>query len=408
MNRPVVIVDPLSSGIELAPAFRARDIPAIAITLINKEWPEFGSKIQASDFIEIIPEQPDLLKLIKKYNPIAIIPGTEEGISLAEHLTAVLTPEFANDPKTSLHRSHKALMQKTLEEAQVPALKTMHSSLESEAEAWLKENDLQDSPLIIKPPRSSGSENVFHIPAKGNWRKAFNQILTEPSVISGKRSESVVIQELAVGVEFAVGTVSAHGKHYLTHLIKYNKTNSGERRTVFDHVEFVSFNKETLGDLFEYTQKTLNALGIRFGAAHTEIMLTAKGPRFIETSSRMIGGPVVGFAREATGSSQVDKLVELYADGDVITKEYILRKTVVPVFLKALNQGTALNVEVLDGISQLPTLLSKHIWIKNGDLVPQTVDYLTSIGIIGLAGDRDSIFLDYKKIRSMESKLEFR
>ena len=121
----------------------------------------------------------------------------------------------------------------------------------------------------------------------------------------------------------------------------------------------------------------------------------------------MIGGPVVGFAREATGSSQADKLVELYADGDVVTKEYILRKTVVLVFLKALNQGTALNVEVLDGISQLPTLLSKHIWIKNGDFVRQTVDYLTNIGIIGLAGDRDSIFLDYKKIRIMESKLEF-
>jgi hypothetical protein len=407
MNRPVVIIDPLSSGIELAPAFKARGIPAVAVTLRNEEWPEFGSKVQASDFLEIIPEQPGLEKLIEKYDPIAIIPGTEEGIPLAERLTAILTPQLANDSEKSLHRSHKSFMQKALAEAGVPALKTLHTASESEAESWIKENDLQDCPLIIKPPISSGSEKVFHIPANGDWKRPFNQVLMEPSIISGKKSETVVIQEQAVGTEYAVGTVSVDGKHYLAHLIKYNKTSSGERKTVFDHVEFVPYNKEFLGGLFEYTQKALDALGIRWGAAHNEIMLTKNGPRLIESSARMIGGPVVGFARAATGSSQADKLVEVYVDGDVVTKEYVFRKTVVPVFLKAMTQGTVSNIEVLDGASQLRTLLYKYVWIKNGDLVPQTVDYLTNIGIIALIGDRESIFLDYKKIRAMESKLVF-
>lgn len=406
MSRPVVIVNPLSSGIELAPAFKARGIPAIAVTLNYQEWPEFGSRIEASDFVEIIPDQPDIEKLMKKYDPIAIITGTEEGIPLAEHLTAFLTPQFSNDPKKSLHRSHKALMQEALKEAGVPTLKTLHTSSESEVENWIKENDLEDCPLIVKPPISSGSEKVFHIPANGDWKKAFHRILMEP-VLSGARSETAVIQEQAIGTEFAVGTVSANGRHYLTHLMKYNKTSVGEHRTVFDHVEFVPHDKEALGDLFDYTQKALDALGIRFGAAHTEIMLTEKGPRLIESSPRMIGGPVVGFARAATGSSQADRLVELYADGDVVTKDYVFRKTVVPVFLKAVTHGTVSNVEVLDGISKLPTLLSRHIWIKNGDRVPQTVDYLTAIGIVGLVGDRETIFLDYKKIRSMESKLVF-
>ena len=404
MNRPVVIVNPLSSGIELAPAFKARGIPAIAVTLNYDEWPEFGSKIQSSDFVEIIRDQPDIEKLIQKYDPIAIIPGTEEGIPLAERLTALLTPQFANDPRKSLHRSHKALMQKALEEAGVPALKTLHTASESEAEIWIKENDLEGCPLIIKPPTSTGSDKVFHIQVKGDWKKAFNRILTE-ALISGKRSETVVIQDQAIGTEFAVGTVSAHGKHCLAHLIKYNKTSAGERKTVFDHVEFVPYDEKALSGLFEYTQKALDALGIRWGAAHNEIMLTKNGPRLIESSARMIGGPVVGFAREASGSSQADKLVEIYVDGDVVTKEYKFRKTVVPVFLKAFTQGTVSNVEVFDGVSQLPTLLNRYIWIKNGDRVSQTVDYLTSIGIVALAGDRESIFLDYEKIREMESKL---
>jgi biotin carboxylase len=332
MKRPVVIVDPLSSGIELAPTFRARGIPAIAITLATEEWPEFGSKMKASDFLEVIPNQPDIENLIRKYDPIAIIPGTEEAIPLAERLTAALLPKLANDPEKLLHRSHKSFMQKALQDAGVPSLKTLHTACMEEAETWINENGLQDVSLIIKPPMSSGSEMVFHIPAKGDWKNSFQHILTEPSVVSGKKSETAVIQEQAIGTEYAVGTISADGKHCLVHLIKYHKTTSGGRQTVFDYVEFVPFDKQVLGDLFEYTQKVLDALGVRWGATHTEVMLTKNGPRLIESSARMIGGPVVGFARAATGSSQADKLVEIYVDGDVRSKEFVFKKTVVPVF----------------------------------------------------------------------------
>lgn len=405
IKRPVVIVDPLSSGVELAPAFKARGIPAIAVTLTTEEWPEFGSKMQSSDFIEVIPDQPGIENIIKKYDPIAIIPGTEEGISLAQRLTEIITPHLSNDPQKTPHRSHKSLMQEALKEASVPSLKTLHTASETEAVAWIKKNNLEDSPLVIKPPMSSGSEMVFHIAPQGDWKKAFHQILTQPSIVSGKISTEVIIQEQAIGTEYAVGTVSANGKHYLVHLIKYNKTAVGDRKTVFDHVEFVPYDKDLLGGLLDYTKNVLDALGVRWGATHTEIMLTKNGPRLIESSARMIGGPVVGFARAATGSSQADKLVEIYGDGDVHTKEYVFKKTVVPVFLKAVTQGTVSNLEVFDRASQLSTLLYKYIWVKNGDIVPQTMDYLTAIGIIALAGDRPSIFLDYNKIREMESQL---
>lgn len=406
MNRPVVIVDPLSSGTELAPAFKARGIPAIAVTLKPLDWIGFGSKIQTSDFAEIIPDQPNLVELLRKYDPLAIIPGTEEGVPLAESLAVALTPQFANDPKKSQNRLHKALMQKALQEAGVPSLKTLNTSSENEVETWIENNGLIDAPLIIKPPVSAGSDKVFHIPARGDWKKAFNQVLSEPSKITGNINETVVVQEQALGTEFAVGTVSANGKHYLAHLIKYNKATCNGRKTVYDYVEFVPYSAETHGALFEYTQRALDALGIRWGAAHNEIMLTKDGPRLIETGARMCGGPVVGFAREASGSSQADKLVEIYADGDVSTKEYLFRKTVVPVFLKSPAQGKIANVdESFADISKLPTFLTEHIWFKNGDLVPQTVDYLTSLGIVALAGNRQLVLSDYEKVRNMESEL---
>jgi biotin carboxylase len=405
MNRPVVIVDPLSSGTELAPAFKARGIPAIAVTLKPLDWVGFGAKIRSSDFIKIIPDQPNLVEVLRKYDPLVILPGTEEGVPLAEALTLALTPQFANDPEKSQNRLHKALMQKALQNAGVPALKTLNTSSENEVETWIKTNGLVDSPLIIKPPVSAGSDKVFHIPARGDWKKAFNQVLSEPSKVTGNANETVVVQEQAAGTEFAVGTVSANGKHYLAHLIKYNKTSANDRKTVYDYVEFVPYSAKTHGELFEYTQKALDALGMRWGAAHNEIMLTKDGPRLIETGARMCGGPVVGFAREASGSSQADKLVEIFAEGDVSTKEYKFKKTVVPVFLKSPSQGIISNVETFADVSKLPTFLNEHIWFKNGDLVLQTVDYLTSIGIVALAGNRQQVLDDYAKIRNMESRL---
>lgn len=404
MNRPVVIIDPLEAGVELAPVFKARGIPAIAVTLQTPDWVGFGTQVQNSDFIEIIPDQPNLVGILRKYNPIAIIPGTEEGVPLAERLTEILTPQFANDPKKSHNRLHKAHMQTALKEAGVPSLKTLNTSSANDVESWIKENDLVDAPLIIKPPMSSGSDKVFHIPAKGDWKVAFDLVLNEPAKLTGKSSETVVVQEQAMGTEYAVGTVSANGKHYLAHLIKYNKTPFQGRNTVYDYVEFLPFKEAEHGELFAYTQKALDALGIRWGAAHTEIMLTQNGPRLIESGARMCGGPVVKFAREATGSSQADKLVEIYIDGDV-QKEFEFKKSVVPVFLKSPVKGILSNIEVLAEVSKLPTLFNKYIWFKNGDIVPQTVDLLTSIGIIALAGDYENILVDYKKIRHMESQL---
>ncbi|MBX9687141.1 MAG: ATP-grasp domain-containing protein [Candidatus Obscuribacterales bacterium] len=408
MHRPVVIIDPLSSGVELAPAFKSRGVPAIAVTLKNLDWVGYGAKIKSSDFVEIIPNQENLVEILRKHNPLAILPGTEEGVPLAEALALALTPEFANDPSKSQNRLHKALMQEALHEAGVPALKTLNTASEKELESWIETNGLLDAPLIIKPPISAGSDKVFHIRAGGDWKKAFRIVLSEPSKLTGKPNETVVVQEQAIGTEFAVGTVSANGEHYLAHLIKYNKIASidGKTQTVYDHVEFVPFSTELHGEILEYTKNALDALGIRWGAAHNEIMLTKDGPRLIETGARMCGGPVVKFARAASGSSQADKLAEIYCTGNVAVKEYTWRQTIMPVFLKAPAQGKLVNLnELFADIAELPTFFSEDIYFKNGDLVPQTVDYLTSIGIIALSGNREEILLDYRRVRDLESKL---
>lgn len=405
MKKPIVIIDPLSSGAELAPAFNKRNIPVIAVTLNKLNCDGFATTVNHNQFIEVIANQRGLADILASKSPLAIIPGTDRAVAIADELAAHLTPHYANAVDKALNRIDKALMQQALVDAGIPAIKTLATACKKTAQKWLEQNQLTHSALIIKPPRSAGSDNVFHIDANGDWQSKFDRVLTEPTKINGEKNNVVVIQQQVSGIELAIGTISVAGKHYLSHLIQYKKHSFNGRETIYDYVEFIGYDHKKHHALWSYTKSALDALGIRWGATHTEIMLTAQGPRLIETGARMCGGPVVQFSRHASGSSQADKLVQAYLDGDIDDKQYRLTNTVVAVFLKSSLQGKANNLEIFNQAYKLQTFFKKFLWYKNGDTIPKTQDYLTSLGIIALSGNRQFIFDDYQTIRQLESEL---
>ncbi|MDB5101352.1 MAG: hypothetical protein JWM80_5773 [Cyanobacteria bacterium RYN_339] len=408
MTQPIVIVDPVDSGSELAPAFAARGIPAIAV----RSFPPgrsygvgFGSQIQPDHFLAVYENVPDLVEILRPLNPRAVLAGTESGVELADRLAAALTPEFANVPALSRARRHKGLMQEAITKAGLPAIRTLYTASATEAAAWLVDQGLTGSALVLKPVESEASDNVHHVAPGGDWRSPFNQILAARNRVLDATNEAVIVQERVFGTEFAVDTVSAAGEHVLAHLIRYTKTTAGDRLTVFDHTEFVPFEPAQHGEMLAYFRQALDALGIRWGAAHGEVMLTPDGPRLIEVGARTCGGPVLGFSRVATGSSQLERVVEAYVDGAIRTLAYDVTKTVVPVFLIAPASGIIQNVEVLDPLRELSTHLNTYTWHRNGDAVRQTVDYHTMMGIVALAGEREAVFADYKRIREAEAQL---
>ncbi|MNR87453.1 hypothetical protein D3C86_352790 [compost metagenome] len=411
MIRPVIIVDPVDSGAELAPAFAARGIPAVAVRSIRGgTWDEvfevgYAAKIRASDFLEIYEDGLELVETLRRHDPMAVIAGAESGVELADRLAAALTPELANVSALSRARRHKGLMQEALAKAGLPVIRTLNAATAEEVTAWLANQNLEDAPLILKPAASAGSDNVHHIPPGGDWKAAFDLILASRTKLRAEANETVIVQEQVFGTEFAVDTVSADGEHVLAHLIRYSKTSAGDRMTVFDHTEFLPFDPEQHGELLAYIRKALDAVGIRWGAAHSEAMLTPDGPRLIEVGARTCGGPVLGFSRVATGSSQMERVVEAYVDREILTRTYDFKQTVVPVFLIAPVSGILRNVEELTRLRQLPTHLSTHMWLSNGDHVQRTVDFDTALGIVALAGDRDAVFSDYLRVREVEEQL---
>lgn len=365
-------------------------IPSIAVTLSPMARRGFGADIQRERYLVVLPEGPDLAENLARFEPYAVIPGSDSGIMLAEQLSQELTPRFSNATEKNLCRLHKAHMQSALEEAGLPVLKTFHSNDEDAISEWILTQGMQNRALILKPPMSAGSDNVHRVSAGGDWRVPFRRILSESAKVSGLPNDAVVVQEEAVGVEFALGTVSAGGSHHLSHIIRYNKMCVDGRNTVYDFVEFVPYTIEAFGVLMDFVRRALDALGVSWGAAHTEVMLTADGPRLIESSPRMCGGPVVEFSRLASGNSQADRLAELFDTGEIVSRDYDFKRTVVPVFLKSDRAGLLTNSEILDAARSLPTHFKTYLWYRNGDRVPKTVDYLTSLGIVALTSLRNS------------------
>ena len=410
---PVVIVDPVDSGAALAPAFAARQIPAIAVrSIAGPQWDEinqtgYAAKISTADFMAVYDDRPDLVDVLRRHAPLAVIAGAESGVALADALAAALTPALANTPRLTHARRHKAEMQAALERAGLPTIRTLSTACAAEVSTWLEAEGLTHAALVLKPAASAGSDNVHHIPPGGDWRRPFDAILASRTRLRGEANETVVVQERVVGTEFAVDTVSADGDHVLAHLICYTRASIGDRQTVFDHTEIIAFDAREHGEMLRYVRRALDAVGIRWGAAHSEVMLTADGPRLIEIGARTCGGPVLELSRIATGSSQLERVVEAYVDGAILTRSYALATTVVPVFLNAPRAGIIGNIEALDALRALSTYTSHQLWRQAGDHVPQSVDWDTVLGVVALAGERSAVFADLARVRDIESRLRF-
>ncbi|RJQ80784.1 hypothetical protein D5S17_07025 [Pseudonocardiaceae bacterium YIM PH 21723] len=287
----------------------------------------------------------------------------------ADRLAAELTPQRANDPRLAHARRNKALMQHAVATAGIPVIRTLLTGNAWELEAWLQAQDLTGRALVIKPPDSSGAQDVVFVPPNGDWRQGFERVLYS-------YRQPVMVQEFAPGTEYVVSTVSAAGQHTVAHIEEFTKFNL----TRVDRTEFVH---DVQPELVEYHNAVLDALGIRWGAAHSEIRLTPRGPRLIETSTRLCAGALPVLARAATGSSQLERLVQAYVDGVVSTGDYELRQCVSPVYM------TAPHARVPVEAMELSTHLSSH----------------PDLGMVALAGERSAVLEDHNRLRNLEKRL---
>jgi len=406
-NRPVVIVDPYSSGQALARRFLARGVPCVAVLSSTGVHEVLLDHWRPQDFTHVHRFDGDVAALaaaVAEHEPRCIIAAFESGVELADALIDIVLPGTGNVPGMTAARRDKYQMALALKDAGVPHLRQVCTDRHADVEQWIRANGLEHTPLVVKPPKSAGTDDVYRVEAGADWRPTFDRILGKVNVMLG-RNDTVLVQEFAAGTEYIVDTYSADGRHGLVDLCRYTKSSRGERLGIYDCIDFLAPDDPVVDTLLTYTRRVLDALGIRNGAAHAEVMLTDAGPVLIEVGARPAGSAHQEIACIATGDSQLDRHVAHRVDG-LHELGFELRRHVRIAFLSSPRAGVLRNGEILERIDGLASFHSKTLYFGSGDEVPATVDFTTPLGFVVLADDEQQIGADYAAFKDLESRLQ--
>jgi hypothetical protein len=157
-----------------------------------------------------------------------------------------------------------------------------------------------------------------------------------------------------------------------------------------------------------YAWSVLDALGLRFGAAHMEIMVTADGPVLIEMGARL-GGQKTQMPIEAgRGVSQIDGVLDAYLAPERFFERarapalepppYIMR-----IELISPRAGILRGLPRLADVARLPSFYQLHMYANVGEPIARTVDFMVPGFVDLIAGDAATIEADHRQLRTWEA-----
>lgn len=368
-----------------------------------------SSTYNASDFIETIIYDGDLKKLVeklKKFSPIeAVIPGIEPGVVLADQLRVALNLTVSNGSSKSLARTNKFYMAEALKAAGIKTAKYYKTNNYKELLNWTNSTKY---PVVLKPLASAGTDGVSICNSEIELKKAFDEILAVKLNASGNQNTEVLAQEFLVGTEYIVNTVSCEGQHYLSDLWECKKR-IVNGKPIYDRELLMPSEGTLQKQITDYVFKALNGLEIRYGAAHTEIMLTTEGPIFIETGARVGGNVIPGIHSECLGHNQAQLSVYSYLSNKIFTentkKPYQIKKELLHVLMSTNNTGEIHEIPLIVEANKLRSFKQLVLSVKKGDKLVPTYDLFSKPGDVWLAHSNLAIVEgDYKLLIDIISR----
>jgi len=409
MERTAIIIDGYhvrdGDNRAFASAFRARNIRPVTVMSTPAPLPKFVKKgswhPEDYDEVQFYDGNFDgLLDYVSSMDPIGIVAGNERGVELAASLVEVLMPEFANVPGTARAQRDKGEMARALERAGVPGPLTISTDEPEAIAAWLRRHGLENRPLIVKPPHSAGTDNVYLVNPGDDWRQYFTAILGQVNGFD-LRNDTVIVQEYLEGPEYIVDLYTVNGNHGLVDTCVYAKHDRGARIGIYDSADFLPPDHPEVAVLAEYTKQAASAVGIRNGSTHAEVVMTSAGPRLVELAARYSGSCMMLSGSLATGDNQIERTVRHLLDGE-FRPSFDLLSEVRTLWLCSDSAGPVHDMEILQQIHELPTVRKMAI-PENGKVVPVTNDVTTSLGwVIQSAATWPAIERDSRQIRELE------
>lgn len=382
----ILIVDGASTAANYAPLFRAYGISCIHLfsdpTIAN----HFGAMVNQRDYVACLTHQGDLirtLELLSKWKIAAVLHGLDSALTVAGAIANVLNLAYINEPGLSLARRHKFEMIETVRKAGLQAPEQILSDDLQVISRWAEQRD--QYPVIIKPVESAGVKGVFKCSSMKDVYQSFDEVMRSSSYY-GVPNTTVLIQSYLSGHEFIIDSVSLNGEHYLTSIWSVVRDNGPS--PFLDYMETVIHTLPEYTEIREYAIATLNALGVRNGPSHLEIILTENGPTLVELNCRLHGSLDLRLTTYVCGRNHVQDVVASLLSPDY----FIASSSQIPSFygkamhvlLRSPLSGRMLRKDYWSRLETLSSFVSYKSNLPAGEVTPVTKDLKTAVGTLSL------------------------
>ncbi len=235
-------------------------------------------------------------------------------------------------------------------------------------------------PLILKPRDGTASVGVFRIDGlyavPAVWHKVEALRRVQADLLCPL--DVLIAEEFVDGPEYSVETFSFAGRHVVVAVTE--KVTAGENFTEVGHALPARLDPADEMSIVKCVTGFLDAVGLRHGPAHTEVRTGTRGPRVIESHNRVGGGRICEMVDTAFG---ID--LDAYALGwpfDLVPElpdRPAARCATATRFLVA-RPGKVGRIDVPDEVRAHPAVVSLHIPVAAGDVVPPAGTDLVRLG----------------------------
>lgn len=407
--RNIIIVECISTGINYIEDIINRGYNPIVLEpkmIDTEEGNEYRKMVYEEyerieyDF-DIIYEKDsyeETLEIVRKTDPLLILPGNENGVILATKLSYDLGL-LGNDIKNIDAMTLKNEMQNRLKEKGIRYIRGKVVDSVEDAIAFYDEENLKE--IVLKPIYSAGSASVKICLNKKEMVENLKSLLEKSTNYYGDNENKFLIQERINGDEYIVNTVSREGRHYVTLIWKYSKVKTPNGAIVYDTAETV--NELSIGEaeMVEYAYDVADAIGIQYGPVHGEYMIDENGPVLIEVNCRPCGGNMEAkFLNRISGQHETDSILDAYLKPELfnlkLSQPYKLyAHGAIKLFI--VPKDTIARSAPINNLSFRFKSHYKTIMANTGDtaLIPETADLHTSCGFVYLV-DEDLGEIDEK------------
>lgn len=416
--RNIVVVEAASTGYNYIRDIVNRNFNPIILDMKDdgseesKQYKEmtYQSYAMIEEDYELITEKDtyeETLEMVREYDPVLVIAGSELAVilatKLANDLNLLCNPIENLDAITLKDKMQEKIAESGLRYIRGRAVKSVEEAIEFYDEAGLSE-------VVVKPIYSAGSVGVRICLNKEEMIEAFNH-LSNTVNIYGNNITEFVVQERIKGEEYFVNTVSHNGDHRVTLMWKYSKVKTEEGGNVYDSIDTV--NELGLGEaeIVEYAYDVADALGIKYGPVHGEYMVDEDGPVLIEVNCRPSGGGMEAeYLDKISGQHETDSALDSYLNpknfyyerdrGYRLYAHGSLKLFIVPRDLVAESSP----------MTHISNKLKSHykttqVHIEDKTLFVKTQDFETTGGIVFLVHEDGYVLQkDLEFLRSIEKK----